>query len=234
MSAPSEWNVVFRVLPVFLDLALSDRPSICKLTFAPMKHHAALAAILMVALAARFEAQQKPSAPAPTAKPGPDSQLYRSSAFGFRYKIPYGWVDRTKEMQAENESTKGGVLLAVFQRPPQAAGDTINSAVVIATEDTISHPELKTADDYLGLLNEITEAKGFKPAGDPADITIDGHALLRADYTKAMNEKLTMYQTTLVMLEKGQIVLFTFIAGSDDEINDLMESLSFSPAAARH
>ncbi len=36
-----------------------------------------------------------------------------------------------------------------------------------------------------------------------------------------------MHQSTLILLAKGQIVSFTFIAGSEDEIDDLIEGLHF-------
>ena len=172
-----------------------------------------------------------------------DSQLYRNSTFAFRYRIPYGWVDRTKEMQAQGEQKqddaakpeagKGEVLLAVFERPPQAAGDTVNSAVVIASESGTSYPGLKSAEDYLGPLNELTASKGLKPEGEPQEVTIDSRSLIRADFTKTLNEKLAMYQSTLVIFEKKQIVSFTFIAGSKDEIDDLMDGLSFPSSGAR-
>src|SRR5258705_13736855 len=88
-------------------------------------------------------------APAPSSKPAEDAQLYRSPTFGFHYRIPYGWVDRTKEMQEGNDASQGEVLLAVFERPPQAAGVTINSASAIATENATAYPGLKKPDDYL-------------------------------------------------------------------------------------
>ena len=37
-----------------------------------------------------------------------------------------------------------------------------------------------------------------------------------------------MRQTSLVMLEKGYAVSFTFIGGSEDEVNELIEKLSFA------
>ena len=44
-----------------------------------------------------------------------------------------------------------------------------------------------------------------------------------------------MRQCTLVLLAKGQIVSFTFIAGSEDELDDLMDGLHFSRRkAVRH
>jgi hypothetical protein len=167
-------------------------------------------------------------------KPAPqDSALtvYRNPAFRFRFQIPYGWVDRTKEMQEGNDAAKGEVLLAVFERPPQAAGDTVNAAVVIGAEKAAAG--LKKPEDYLATLNETTRAQGFKPEGDPSELEIDSQRMLRADFSRPLNDKLTMHQSTLVLLSKGQIVTFTFIAESADALDNLIEGLSFSVAKAK-
>jgi hypothetical protein len=42
--------------------------------------------------------------------------------------------------------------------------------------------------------------------------------------------KLTMWQSSLVMMEKGHFVWFTFIGGSEDEVEELIGNLSFVPA----
>jgi hypothetical protein len=197
--------------------------------------------LLGLSLVAESQTQHKP-APAPAANPVEDAQLYRNTTFAFRYQIPYGWVDRTKNMQEQeaagkpdakekaNGLGKGEVLLAVFERPPEAAGETINSAVVVAAENAAAYPGLKKAGDYLGPLIELTTSNGFKAEGDPSVIEIDTRQLVRADFTKPLNDKLTMRQATLVMLTKGQIVSFTFIAGSDDELDELIDGLHFGVA----
>jgi hypothetical protein len=169
-----------------------------------------------------------------------DAQLYRNPTFAFRFQIPYGWVDRTKEMQEGNEAGKAEVLLAIFERPPQATGDTINSAVVIASESVASYPGLKKAEDYLGPLTELATSKGFKAEGEPYALEVESRHLLRADFVKPLSgktidgkmidNKLTMRQCTLVLLSKGQIVSFTFIAGTEDELDDLMDGLHFGAA----
>ena len=202
----------------------------------------AIAAIALVSLGLIFTMQaQSKSAPVatraskPAAAPSEDAQLYRNTTFGFRYQIPYGWVDRTKEMQEGNEAGKGELLLAVFERPPEATGDTVNSAVVFASESAASYPGLKKAEDYLGPLTELATAKGFKADGEPYALEVESRQLLRADFIKPLgiktiNDKLTMRQCTLVLLSKGQIVSFTFIAGSEDELDDLMDGLHFGAA----
>jgi len=194
-------------------------------------------AILALGLALPAQAQSRPAAK-PPAKPSAsndDTRLYRNSTFAFRYRIPFGWVDRTKEMQQGNDAGKAEVILAVFARPPEAAGDIINSALIIAAESVASYPGLKRAEDYLGPLTELATAKGFKAEGEPYALEVESRQLLRADFIKPLeikttNDKLTMHQCSLVMLAKGKIVSFTFIAGSEEELDDLMDGLHFGPA----
>src|SRR6202521_1497613 len=185
---------------------------------------------LALTLTAQTQRKTTPRPPAKSATQNEDAQLYRNPTFAFRFQIPYGWVDRTKEMQEGNEAGKAEVLVAVFERPPQAAGDTINSAVVIASESVASYPGLKRAEDYLGPLTELATSKGFKAEGEPYVLEVESRQLLRADFTKPLSDKLTMRQCTLAMLAKGQILSFTFIAGTEDELDDLMDGLHFGPA----
>jgi len=217
--------------------------------------HCRLATIAVVILSLSFTAKtQRKTAPAakPAATRNEDAQLYRNTTFGFRYQIPYGWVDRTQEMGApdarsdaaardtrtkdkreQDAAGKAEVLLAVFERPPEATGDTINSAIVIASESAASYPGLKKAEDYLGPLTELATSKGFKIEGEPYALEVESRQLLRADFIKPLNDKLTMRQCTLVLLAKGHIVSFTFIAGSEDELDDLTDGLSFRSTARK-
>lgn len=187
---------------------------------------ATIAAISLV-LCVRTHAQSTSAPGAKPAVPSEDAQIYRNALFAFRYPIPYGWVNRTREMQASNDANKAELLLAAFERPPDATGDTVNSAVVIASESVASYPGLKNAEDYLGPLTELATSKGFKPAGEPYALEVESRPFLRADFVKVLSGKLTMHQCTLILLAKGQIVSFTFIAGSDDELDDLMDGLHF-------
>lgn len=125
---------------------------------------------------------------------------------------------------------KGEVLLALFERPPDAIGETINSAVVIASESAAAYPGLKKAEDYVSPLTELATAKGFKGEGDPDILNIDSRQLVRANFTKPLSDKLTMHQSTLILLAKGQIISFTFIGGSEEEVDNLIEGLHFDAA----
>jgi hypothetical protein len=152
-----------------------------------------------------------------------------------------------QEFHQEDSTTKGTprvgagdraqVLLGVFERPPEAAADSINSGVVIASESTTSYPGLKTAEDYLGPLTEVATAKGFKSTGEPFSLEIESRRLVRADFVKSLevksttsdsaNYKLTMRQCTLILMTKGRILSFTFIADSEEALDDIMDGLHF-------
>ncbi|PYX28544.1 MAG: hypothetical protein DMG80_16320 [Acidobacteria bacterium] len=193
-----------------------------------------LTSLIVLALSALPFAQVPKKRTEPSAKSAETAEtIYRNSTFGFRYRIPYGWVERTKEMQEGDDASKGEVLLAAFERPPQAAGETINSAVVIASENAADYPGLKKAEDYLGPLTELTTSKGFRTEGDPAEVEIDSRRLVRVDFSRLLSEKLTMHQSTLVLLTKGQIISFTFIGDSADGVDDLIERLDFSSSGPK-
>lgn len=174
--------------------------------------------------------QTSPRSKAPVAASTSPETTYRNATLGFSFKAPFGWVDRTKEMQPDpSESAQGNVLLATFERPPEATADTINSAVVIATEKPSTYKDLKTAADYFGPLTEVTTAKGFKVVNEPYDFAVGTKRLVRSDFSKERGT-LTMVQSTLVVLSKGELVSFTFIGGSQEEVDSLIEGLKFVPA----
>ncbi len=207
-----------------------------------------LASALAVAQSGSSNSSKSKTSHTPAAQsfdPGGISDgVYRNLSFAFSYKIPFGWVERTGEMQGEgmqgDDSTASNarVLLAIFERPPDAPGNTINSAVVIAAEKTSSYPGLKTAADYFGPLAQLTAAKGFKGVSGPDEFAVGTKKLMRGDFAKDMpgasndasndKDRLTMQQSSLVELDHGYIVSFTFIAGDEDEVEDLIGNLSFA------
>jgi hypothetical protein len=162
--------------------------------------------------------------------------VYTNPYFGFTYKLPYGWVDRTGAMQddspdAAKDPVKSVVLLATFEQPPEAPREAINSGVVVAAESVSAYPGLKTAVDYFGILTQLTTDKGFKVVNEPAEISVGTRVLIRGDFSKDMGKN-TIHQTMLVFLEKSYVVSFTLIGASEDEVNELIEHLSFGAKKA--
>jgi hypothetical protein len=158
---------------------------------------------------------------------------YRNRFFGLSYKVPFGWVDRTEQMRQEAGGSQSSVvLLSVFERPPEAAGNTVNSSVLVAAETVSTYPGLKDASQYFGPLTEVTTSKGFKVVNPPYDVAIGGKALVRADFSNDIG-KLTMHQSTLAVIDKGYVVSFTFIAGSEDDVEELIGHLAFAKSPQR-
>ena len=162
------------------------------------------------------------------------NSIYTNSSYAFTCKVPVGWVLRTDEMNAGNDPGKGQVLLAAFERPPDAAGSAVNSTILIATEPQSAYPGLKNPEDYVAPLTEVVTAKGFKAVNEPYIFPVGNKSLVRADFARESTngkDHLTAYQSTLVMLSRGSIISFTFIAESEDENERLMGNLSFAGSA---
>ncbi len=164
--------------------------------------------------------------------------VYRNPVLGFSCKIPDGWVLRTDDMNSQDDdsgqpaSQNGGkVLLAIFSRPPEARAEDVNSSILIAAEPASAYPGLKEAAQYLGPLEEVAKAQGFVANGDPYEIQLGAKRLPREDFQKDVGTRV-MRQSTLVALEHGYAISFTFIGGTEDEVEQLIGGLSFQPRQA--
>ena len=176
--------------------------------------------------------------------------VYRNKTLALSCKIPPGWVLRTDEMNARQEkkeekendnpataqppapaaSSEGAkVLLAAFSRPPEARAEDVNSSILIAAENAASYPGLKDAAQYFFPLTEVAKAQGFTLDEDPYDIALGSKTLVRADFHKDVGTRV-MRQSTLAMLAHGYAISITVIGGTEDEVEDLIDGLNFSPS----
>jgi hypothetical protein len=193
---------------------------------------------------------QKPTATAPSRDAGSVvNGVYRNPSFGFTCKIPPAWVLRTDEMNApDDEATTthtaksatnsatntdtahaGRVLLAAFSRPPEARGEDVNSSILIAAESVAAYPGLKDAAQYFGPVTEVAKAQGFEIDGEPYEFAVGTKTMVRADFQKNVGTRV-MRQSTLVILVRGYAVSFTFIGGTEDEVEELIGGLTFTAA----
>jgi hypothetical protein len=185
--------------------------------------------------------------PAPAAASPLDSGkvragVYRNPAFAFTCKIPPQWVLRTEEMNAqEGEDAKAGkttaeagkagrVLLAAFSRPPEARGEDVNASILIAAESAAAYPGLKDAAQYFGPVTEVAKAQGFEVDEEPYEFVVGTKTVVRGDFEKDVGTRV-MLQSTLVMLARGYALSFTFIGGTEDEVEELVQGLSFGASA---
>lgn len=180
--------------------------------------------------------------------------VYRNKTLALSCKIPPGWVLRTDEMNARDGRKEEGkeekekdspppaqppppaassegakVLLAAFSRPPEARAEDVNSSILIAAESVASYPGLKDAAQYFGPLTEVAKAQGFTLDEDPYEIAVGSKTLVRADFHKDVGTRV-MRQSTLAMLAHGYAISITVIGGTDDEVEDLIDGLNFSPS----
>ena len=172
--------------------------------------------------------------------------IYRNQSFGFACKIPAGWVLRTEEMNEQEDgdtksvgdkSAAGGktarVLLAAFSRPPQARGEDVNASILIAAESAEAYPGLKEAAQYFGPVTEVAQAQGFEVINEPYEFVLGTKTVVRSDLQKDVGTRV-LWQSTLVVLTRGYAESFTFIGGTEDEVEELIEGLSFGVEAKPH
>lgn len=160
---------------------------------------------------------------------------YRNRSLGLSCKIPAGWVLRTDEMNGQEEggSSKAPsshddarVLLAAFSRPPAASGEDVNASILIAAEPETAYPGLKDAAQYFGPLNEVAKAQGFTADEEPYEFAVGTKNLVRGDFHKDVGTRV-MRQSTLAFLAHGYAVSITVIGGTEDEVEGLIDGLSF-------
>jgi hypothetical protein len=123
----------------------------------------------------------------------------------------------------------GRVLLAAFSRPPEARAEDVNSSILIAAESAASYPGLKDAAQYFGPVTEVAKAQGLEVKEEPYEFAVGTRTVVRGDFQKNVGTRV-MRQSTLVVLAQGYAVSFTFIGGTEDEVEELVQGLSFATA----
>jgi hypothetical protein len=77
---------------------------------------------------------------------------------------------------------------------------------------------------------EIAKAQGFEVINEPYEFVQGGKTLARGDLQKDVGTRV-MLQSTLVTLARGYAISFTLIGGTEDEVEELIEGLSFGAGA---
>lgn len=169
--------------------------------------------------------------------------VYRNKMLALSCKIPAGWVLRTNEMNSRAEEKEdsdpaptsatsssnavGKVLLAAFSRPPEAKAEDVNASILIAAERVDAYPGLNNAAQYFGPLTEVAKAQGFVVDEEPYEYAVGTKTIVRGDFQKDVGSR-RMLQSSLAMLAHGYVVSITVIGGTDDEVEELVDGLSFT------
>jgi hypothetical protein len=127
---------------------------------------------------------------------------------------------------AADSGKAGRVLLAAFSRPPEARAEDVNASILIAAESAAAYPGLKEAAQYFGPVTEIAKAQGFEIDEEPYEFVVGAKTVVRGDFEKDVGTRV-MRQSTLVVLARGYAVSFTFIGGTEDEVEELVRGVSF-------
>jgi hypothetical protein len=122
----------------------------------------------------------------------------------------------------------GRVLLAAFSRPPEARGEEVNGSIVIAAESVATYPGLTEAAQYFGPLTEVAQAQGFTVDEEPYEFALGNKNVVRGDFHKDVGTRV-MRQSTLAFLSHGYAVSITVIGGTEDEVEELIDGISFAP-----
>jgi len=144
-----------------------------------------------------------------------------------------GDAEKADGSRTTTDSGKAGrVLLAAFSRPPQAHGEDVNASILIAAESAAAYPGLKDAAQYFGPVTEVAQAQGFEVEEEPYEFALGTKTVVRGDFHKDVGTRV-MRQSTLVVLARGYAVSFTFIGGTEDEVEELVQGLRFAAARAK-
>jgi hypothetical protein len=122
------------------------------------------------------------------------------------------------------------VLLAAFSRPPEARAEDVNGSILIAAESAEAYPELKEAAQYFQPVMEVAKAQGFEMDDEPYEFVLGSKKLVRGDFQKDVGTRV-MRQSTLVVLVRGYVLSFTFIGGTEDEVEELVQGVRFGAGA---
>jgi hypothetical protein len=98
---------------------------------------------------------------------------------------------------------------------------------LIAAESIAKYPGLKDAAQYFGPLTEVAKAQGFAVDEEPYEFALGSRNLVRGDFHKDVGSRV-MRQSTLAFLAHGYVVSITVIGGTEDEVEELIDGVSFA------
>lgn len=88
------------------------------------------------------------------------------------------------------------------------------------------YPGLTEAAQYFGPLTEVAKAQGFTVDEEPYEFALGDKNLVRGDFHKNVGTRV-MRQSTLALLSHGYAISITVIGGTEDEVEELIDGVSF-------
>jgi hypothetical protein len=179
---------------------------------------------------------------------------YENAFFGLSVEKPKGWNSQSpmqllEIMQAVADSTsllgnknefrqelldnamaKALPLFGFFKYPPGTLNGKLNPNILAIAENLKSHPEVKTACDYLILSRELIKSVNFTSECHETDF--NGEMFATQSFTLKIPGVPIVKQTHYAkMSKKGYILFFSltyFNRASKNKLENVMRSLKFS------
>lgn len=156
--------------------------------------------------------------------------IYTNKFFRLSYELSPGWSDQTAQMRKQVRGEgKSFLLLSVFEKPAPEPGSA-NASVTILAESQSLYPEVDSGDDYLAVLGDLAAKKGLSAAGDPVAAGPPGREFYRQDFEGAGTPP--VYQSSFAAVARGYIVSVTLIAGTRQQLDELVARLRLAPPPA--
>jgi hypothetical protein len=147
-----------------------------------------------------------------------NGNLYTNPFFGFSYALPVSLTTVTDIMDGQQDlEQRAFVLLSL-----QAEGGAHPAALVIAADKLLPNSAPTAAAAYLKHLGEVAAKQGAEPLGT-RELTIGGRKFLRADFRRTQPSP--GFQSAVVGLRRGYVLIFNFAAASQPEMEALVGSL---------
>ncbi len=159
--------------------------------------------------------------------------IYTEKFFNLSCTIPTGWAVKTAAMREGLAGQENSLLLlSAFAKESPEAG-TVNASLTITAENLAAYPDVKTADDYFGVISQLATSKGFTVLNEPAGIDVAGVTFVRGDFQKEEGGTVT-YQGSMVAVRNGYALAVTAISGNDEELTPLLNRVKvFAPPSLR-
>ena len=161
------------------------------------------------------------------------SGTYHNSYFGITYSLPRDWyvdtnifrerLDQSNDKESD-PAKKSYVLLSANEFAPGTPGITFNPSLAVMADLVVQSTRPLTGKDYLP---KITKGLLLQYHGEliqeGAEIAVGGQNFYRADYRRLAPA--VSYQAVICTVWKGYLLVWTFVAKSSSQLDDLVASI---------
>lgn len=150
-------------------------------------------------------------------------RTFTSDAFGFSFTYPLQLIRNTgdfrSKLNAPKNPERGIVLFSAFETPSPGKS---RESVVIMSEDATLYRAKWGAKSCLREATTIQSRQGWVVLRQDTPATFDSQKFFRADYE---HTNPLLFESAVCTIWKGSVLEFILSAGSEEEVNQLFQSL---------